>query len=141
MPDTHEDPDAAMRQAMRNWVAAACAGEKRLKTEFASSGCRPQDGQPLTAMQRRQAPNPHLSSCAEPGSASSKEKDGQAKMLAETQRASGDACRQRLDRKYKKRAWKRVAKQHGYSEEYPLDLQNISWIDLLGDGSGDRASL
>ena len=54
--------------------------------------------------------------------------------LALAQREAGDRHRKMLDRKYKKRAWKR-ASHHPDAEnpqsEYPDDLEEREWHELL----------
>ena len=49
--------------------------------------------------------------------------------LARAQREAGDSHRLWLDRKYKKRAWKRQAKSPDH--EYPNDLYQRDWHELL----------
>ena len=54
--------------------------------------------------------------------------------LASAQREAEDAHRLWLDRKYKKRAWKRQARNHETENPdplYPDDLQQRSWHELL----------
>ena len=54
--------------------------------------------------------------------------------MAATQRNSGDRHRVWLDRKYKKRAWKNICKEHG--EQPTPDLATWTWYDLLNLGKG-----
>ena len=51
--------------------------------------------------------------------------------LAAAQREGGDKHRLWLDRKYRKRAWKRHARDHLADPHYPGDLMQRDWHELL----------
>ena len=51
--------------------------------------------------------------------------------MAAAQREGGDKHRLWLDRKYRKRAWKRHARDHQADPHYPDDLMQCDWYELL----------
>ena len=119
-----------MQQKMQQWVADACAYDERsVQISRASLSEKYSSGEAGSVSSAKM----QKYSSVEPGSASSsqvlKEKDQQAKLLAATQRARGDANRKRLDHKCAKQKLKRMqtlshsmAYTHSYSLAYTQAL-------------------
>ena len=150
LPRQSSDPDDnKMIQAIDEWVAAAC-GPPRVAQMSSSTK---HVGQPLAATQEQASTNniylrqavgesvavaspdsvmrtqPTLPGAAQTLSGKQlQEFNGSA---AASQRERADTHREWLDLKYKKRAWKRLRKSQGLSEEYPPDLAERSWHELL----------
>jgi len=146
--------DIALRNALEAWVADACAEPGSMRRDKwnaepnANTSMHPTPGSarenvPLTA--RPPPYPPPLAPQDPPGSARVDETGGNArkaqreaaKMIASAQREAGDRHRAYLDKKYKKRAWKKQMRntmnedQEVDVEGYPEDLRQRSWHELL----------
>jgi hypothetical protein len=163
--DSYEEKDKAddmeLRQAVDAWVSAAdpaanpgsaesaqsSAGTsdvrecKVLKSEPPTHAAKPTFGElVLSDMPKRSSAGPSDVAANPHDQALPVDDFHWHHSAAAEQRDASDQHRRKLDLKYKKRAWKRMRREQGLSEELPPNLMEMSWQDLLARGEPGSAS-